>query len=80
MSNVSLAEAKAHLSELVERAEAGDAVCITRRGKPVAKLTSVNSKGKRVDLAAMRALTSSMPLQKQTAGKFIRAMRDEDRY
>jgi hypothetical protein len=28
---VSLADAKAHLSELVERAAAGEAVCITRR-------------------------------------------------
>ena len=80
MSNVSLADAKAHLSELVERAEAGDAVCITRRGKPVAKLTAVETKRKRADVAAMRALTASMPMQKQTAGKFVRAMRDEDRY
>jgi prevent-host-death family protein len=80
MSNVSLAEAKAHLSELVERAEAGDAVCITRRGKPVAKLTAVETKRKRVDLAAMRALTSAMPMQKQSAAKFVRTMRDQDRY
>ena len=80
MSNVSLAEAKAHLSELVERVEAGDAICITRRGKPVAKLTAVATKRKRVDIAALRALTSAMPMQKQPAAKFVRAMRDEDRY
>jgi prevent-host-death family protein len=80
MSNVGLADAKAHLSELVERAEAGDAVCITRRGKPVAKLVAVETKRKRVDVAAMRAVTDLMPIQKQTAGKFVRAMRDEDRY
>jgi prevent-host-death family protein len=36
MERVNLAEAKAHLSELVERAAAGDPVCITRRGKPAA--------------------------------------------
>src|SRR5205807_1732369 len=34
MRTVSIAEAKAHLSKLVEQAEAGDPVCITRRGKP----------------------------------------------
>jgi antitoxin (DNA-binding transcriptional repressor) of toxin-antitoxin stability system len=36
MGNVSLATAKAHLSELVERVSNGETVCITRRGKPVA--------------------------------------------
>lgn len=37
-STVGLFEAKAHLSELVARAEAGDEVVITRHNKPVAKL------------------------------------------
>ncbi len=37
MESVSLADAKAHLSELVERAEAGDPVTITRRGKKTAQ-------------------------------------------
>jgi prevent-host-death family protein len=36
MGNVNLADAKAHLSELVARAASGETVCITRRGKPVA--------------------------------------------
>ena len=40
MITVSLANAKARLSELVERAAAGGAVCITRRGKPVAQITA----------------------------------------
>jgi hypothetical protein len=34
MDAVNLAEAKAHLSELVDRVEAGDSIDITRRGKP----------------------------------------------
>jgi len=33
MKRVSLADAKAHLSRLVEEAAAGETVCITRRGK-----------------------------------------------
>jgi prevent-host-death family protein len=37
MSEVNLAEAKAHLSAPVARAEAGGTVSITRRGKPVAR-------------------------------------------
>ena len=38
MVEVNLAEAKAHLSELVARAEAGETIQISRRGKPVAQL------------------------------------------
>jgi prevent-host-death family protein len=80
MTNISIADAKARLSELVERAEAGDEICITRRGKPVAKLTAAKTKRKPIDIEALRALTASGPRQKESAGKFIRRMRDEDRY
>ncbi|HWE05996.1 MAG TPA: type II toxin-antitoxin system prevent-host-death family antitoxin [Rhizomicrobium sp.] len=80
MRSVNLAEAKAHLSELVERAAAGEVVCIMRRGKPVAKLTGLGTKRKRVDAAALRTLTAPMPKQKQTAGELVRRMRDKDRY
>lgn len=35
---------------------------------------------KPIDVAALRALTDQMPLQVESAGDFIRRMRDEDRY
>jgi prevent-host-death family protein len=38
MKRVQIAEAKAHLSALVERVEAGEEIVITRRSKPVARL------------------------------------------
>jgi prevent-host-death family protein len=41
MDEVTVAEAKAHLSELIDRAERGEPVRITRRGKSVARLTGV---------------------------------------
>ncbi len=80
MRRVNLAEAKAHLSELVERAESGEAVCITRRGKPVAKLLAAQPPRKRVSVDALRAVTENMPRQRQSAGRFLRKMRDEARY
>ena len=49
MRNVNLADAKAHLSKLVERAAAGDTVRIMRRGKPVAQITGIKSRRKRID-------------------------------
>jgi prevent-host-death family protein len=80
MRQVSLAQAKAHLSELVERAAAGEPVCITRRGKPIAQISAVAIPRKRIDVAALRAMTDAMPMQQESAGDFIRRMRDEDRY
>ncbi len=80
MKQVNLAEAKAHLSQLVERAAAGEPVCITRRGKPAAQLSAVGKPRKRIDAAALRAVTDNMPMQQESAGEFVRRMRDEDRY
>src|SRR5580704_6920603 len=60
---IDLADAKAHLGELIDRVEAGDSINITRRGKPVARLTAVAKPRKRVDAAALRALTATMLLQ-----------------
>jgi prevent-host-death family protein len=80
MLSVNLAAAKAHLSELVERAAAGDPVRITRRGKPVAQITAIKTPRKRIDIAALRAMTDAMPIQSETSRDLVRRMRDEDRY
>lgn len=80
MTSVNLADAKAHLSELVAQAEAGEDICITRRGKPVAQLTKVQAQRRPVTLAALRAVTDTMPMQTIGAGELLRQMRDESRY
>jgi prevent-host-death family protein len=80
MPNVNLADAKAHLSKLVDRAAAGDTVRITRRGKPVAQITAVQTPRRRIDLSALRAMTDMMPLQRESARDLLRRLRDEDRY
>lgn len=80
MRTISLAEAKAKLSELVERAAAGETVEITKRGKPVAQLVPVKKKLKPIDIEALERIARSMPFQHESAGDFVRRMRDEDRY
>lgn len=80
MDAVNLADAKAHLSELVDRVEAGDLIEITRRGKPVARLTAVARPRKRIDAALLQSLTATMPLQSGSAADLVRSMRDDDRY
>ncbi len=80
MDTISLADAKARLSELVDRAENGDAIDITRRGKTVARLAPAATPRRRVDVTRLRALTSTMPLQETSAADLVRSMRDDDRY
>ncbi|MCC6737184.1 MAG: type II toxin-antitoxin system Phd/YefM family antitoxin [Bauldia sp.] len=79
MSEVTLANAKARLSELVDRVEAGETIEVTRRGKPVARIVGIAKARKRIDAAALSSLTDTMPLQ-MPAAEFVRAMRDDDRY
>ncbi len=80
VGSVNLADAKARLSELVERAAAGETVRITRRGKPVAQITAVETPRERIDLSALRALTDAMPVQRESARDLVRRMREQDRY
>jgi prevent-host-death family protein len=42
MAQVGMHEAKTTLSQLVERAEAGEEIIIARRGKPVARLVPIS--------------------------------------
>jgi len=78
VSRVNLAKAKAHLSELVTRAEAGETVQISRRGKPVVQLSSLTQHRKPIRLAELRAVTDTMP--ESIKDNVVRAMRDEARY
>ena len=80
MERYSIADAKARLSEIIDRVEAGDTIEITRRGKPVATVAGVAKPRKPVDIAAVRALTAELPYQEQSAGDFMRILRDDARY
>jgi antitoxin (DNA-binding transcriptional repressor) of toxin-antitoxin stability system len=80
MKSVSIAEAKARLSELIEHVAGGDTVQITKRGRAVAEIKAVTTPRKPIDVAALRALRDSMPKQKEPASRFIRRMRDDSRY
>lgn len=79
-TTVSLAEAKARLSELTELAAAGTAVVITKRGKPVARLSRPDSPRQPVNLESMRGLTARMSTPPEESADFMRRVRDESRY
>jgi prevent-host-death family protein len=45
---VNIHQAKTHLSKLLERVALGEEIIIAKAGKPVAKLSPLNTKSKRV--------------------------------
>lgn len=57
MKRVQIAEAKAHLSALVERVESGEEIVIARRGKAVARLVP-EPRAKRPAIEVFRAAWS----------------------
>jgi len=77
---ITLADAKARLSELTELVATGVSVIITKRGKPVARMSQPERPRQPIDLDALRRLTASMPAQADEAPEFIRRMRENARY
>jgi prevent-host-death family protein len=75
-----LADAKARLSELLARVTEGETVQITKRGKPVAQLSPIQQPKKPIDIELLRSVSRGSKFQNESAGDFIRRMRDDARY
>lgn len=71
-----LSDAKAQLSDLVARAEAGEEVTILRRGRPVAKIVPLERPRKPLDIEALKAFTASQQESEISAVEILREMRD----
>ncbi|MCX7324056.1 MAG: type II toxin-antitoxin system prevent-host-death family antitoxin [Hyphomicrobiales bacterium] len=84
MSDVSIAEAKAMLSDLVRAAEEGRSTIITRRGRPVARIepldgdASWHRPARTFDFDRLHRHLDSMPMGKTTGADVVRTMRDAE--
>ena len=76
MTSCTVAQAKAHLSELLARVEGGEELVITRRGHPVAQLSPIRPVKRPPDWQAIRAFRESMPAMETSATDLIRERRD----
>lgn len=75
MKSVTLAKAKTHLSELVNKAQSGEETIITRRGRPVARLVPVAAPKKAlVSLARFRA---TLQKARTSSAEVLRNLRAE---
>jgi prevent-host-death family protein len=77
MQTVSVAEAKARLSEILARIEGGGEIVITRRGQPVARLSGVRGPRKPIDLGTLDSLRARQTVSRTSSAQLIRGMRDE---
>ncbi len=78
MVQVTVAEAKTQLSSLLDAVEAGEAVVITRRGKPIAELVPRCSV--RDLLPQLAGLREGLPEQQASGVETMRALRDDSRH
>ncbi|MEY3201314.1 MAG: hypothetical protein RIR70_864 [Pseudomonadota bacterium] len=76
MRIVSLAEAKAHFSELVTQVASGEEVVITRHGQPIVRLCALEKT--KVPLASREGFRSQLPRQREPSAKRIREMREDE--
>lgn len=77
MDSYNLADAKAQFSELIARAEAGEEIEIKRRGEVVARIGPAK-KRRKIDFEEIRRISEMGPPQEESAGEFIRWLRDTD--
>jgi len=73
MKNLTIREARQSLSHLDRLLEAEGELTITRRGKPVAHVTSV---GPKREMPSRKSLRESMPRMKQESERLVREDRD----
>ena len=77
MVTVNLAHAKAHLSELLDKVEAGEEVLITRRGRAVGQISPVARPKAPLRLESLAKFRASMPRLRHPSADLLREDRDQ---
>jgi prevent-host-death family protein len=77
MVTVNLAQAKAHLSELLDRVEAGEEVTVTRHGRAVAHIHPVSRPKRPLRLDDLAAFRATIPPLRGPSTELLREARDE---
>jgi prevent-host-death family protein len=78
MVTISLAQAKARLSELLDKAEAGEEVIITRHGRAVARVVPASRPKRPLPLDDLASFRAAMQSLRRPAAKLLRELRDEE--
>ena len=76
MQAVSLAHAKAHLSELLNTVESGEEVLITRHGQPVVRVIPATPVKQALPLQCLAKLRQQAPAWRSSSTGLLRELRD----
>jgi prevent-host-death family protein len=79
MLTVNLGQAKANLSALLDKVERGEDVVITRHGRAVAQLKSLENAKKPLAIDELEAFRARMARLRRSSSWLLREMRDEER-
>ena len=79
MVTVNLAQAKARLSELLDKVEAGEEVVVTRHGRAVAHIVPAAHPKRPLPLDELAKFRATMPRLRRPSAELLREMRDEER-
>ncbi len=79
MLTVNLVWGNAHLSELLDKVEAGEEVIITRHGRAVAHIRPVSRSKQPLRLDELAAFRATMPRLRRPSAQLLREVRDEGR-
>ncbi|OHC75129.1 MAG: prevent-host-death protein [Rhodospirillales bacterium RIFCSPLOWO2_12_FULL_58_28] len=77
MVTINLAQAKAHLSELLDKVGAGEEVVITRHGRPVARISPAARPKQPLRLQELAEFRAAMPPLRRPSAGLLREARDE---
>ena len=87
MERINLDDTNESLADVIARVENGETVVVMRAGEAVAKIEAVarepapeQNKLKPIDVERLRKLTENMTYQEESAGDFMRRLRDDARY
>jgi prevent-host-death family protein len=77
MKTISLAEAKTHLSELLDRVQAGEEVLVTRHGRPVARIQG--AKRRSAPFRSLADFRAGLKPSRVSSAALLRQLRDASR-
>ena len=85
MDRINLDETQESLSDVIARVEAGETIVVARGGDVVARIEPATEKSepktlKPIDFERLKRVASTMPYQEESAGDFMRRIRDDARY
>ena len=72
MEKIGIYDARARLSELIERVEAGEEVVLTRRGRPVVRMVAATAGPQIATVARIKALRKALDIRGVDIGALIK--------